>query len=81
MTTVSYTDLRKNLAHFLTLVDEDCEEVIVHRGKGRQAIIVSLDEYNSLLETAYLLASKNNRRHLEKSLKEARAGKTKRVRF
>lgn len=76
MTTTSYSDLRARLAHFLTLAEENCEEIVVSRGKGRKVIILSLDDYLSLQETAYLLSSKKNRRHLETSLREARRGKT-----
>ena len=76
MTTISYSDLRAKLAHFLDSAEQDCEEVVVTRGKGRKVIILSLDDYLSLQETAHLLSSKKNRKHLEKSLDEARQGKT-----
>ncbi len=79
MTTTSYSDLRANLAKFLTMAEEDCEEVVVSRGKGRKVVIVSLDEYLSMQETAYLLSSRKNRKHLEESLREAKSGKTVRV--
>ena len=81
MTTISYSDLRAQLAYFLTMAEEDSEEIVVNRGKGRKAIIISLDDYLSLQETAYLLSSKKNRQHLEKSLTEARKGNTIRVAF
>ena len=76
MTTVSFTTLRQDLATFLTKAEEDCEEIVVTRPKGRKSVIVSFDEYISLQETAYLLSNKKNRRHLEKSLIEADKGKT-----
>ena len=79
MTTISYSALRSKLAYFLTFVEENAEEIIVTRGKGRKAVILSLDDYLSLQETAYLLSSKKNRTHLEKSLVQARKGKTIRV--
>jgi antitoxin YefM len=81
MTTATFTDFRSNLARFLDKVDEDCEELVVSRGKGRKVIVLSLDDYRSLQETAYLLSSKKNRKHLEKSLDEARRGKTVRITF
>ena len=74
MTTISYSDFRRHLAHFLGKVEDDCEEIVVSRGKGRKAIVVSLDEYLSLQETAYLLASPANRKHLEESIKAAEKG-------
>ncbi|MDO8648667.1 MAG: type II toxin-antitoxin system prevent-host-death family antitoxin [Candidatus Peregrinibacteria bacterium] len=79
MTTVTYTDFRQRLAHYLDKTEHDCEEIVVSRSKGRKAILLSLDDFLSLQETAHLLSSKANRKHLEKSLREAKAGKT--VRF
>lgn len=81
MTTITFTDLRAHLAHFLRLAEEDAEEVVVSHGKGRRAVILSLDEFTSLQETAYLLSTKKNRQHLEKSLQEARQGKVRKMRF
>ncbi len=79
MTTVTYTAFRQNLAHYLDKTEQDCEEIVVSRSKGRNSILLSLDDFLSLQETAYLLSSKPNRKHLEKSLREVKAGKT--VRF
>lgn len=76
MTSISYTIFRNDLARFLDMAEENCEEIIVTRGKNRRAIVLSLDEFLSLQETAYLLASGKNRRHLERSLGEAKTGKT-----
>lgn len=81
MTTTSYSDLRAHLARFLDMAEQNCEEIVVSRGKGRKVIILSLDDYLSLQETAYLLSSKKNRTHLEKSLGEARKGKIVRAPF
>ena len=81
MTTVSYTLFRQNLAQYLDRANEDCEEIIVTRNKGRKTVVLSLDDFLSLQETAYLLSSAENRKHLDKSLKEARLGKTVPARF
>jgi antitoxin YefM len=81
MTTITYSDFRQHLAHYLDKANEDCEEIVVTRGKGRKAIILSFDDFSSLQETAYLLSSKKNRSHLEKSLRETKSGKTIRVRM
>ena len=81
MTTISYSAFRQKLARFLDKAQEDSEEIIVTRGKGRNAIVLSLDDFLSLQETAYLLSSPKNRKHLEKSMREAKAGKTVRMKF
>ncbi|MDB4978877.1 MAG: prevent-host-death protein [Candidatus Peribacteria bacterium] len=75
MTTVSYSRFRQNLAHYLDKAEEDCEAVIITRDKGRKSIVVSYDDFRSLEETAYLLSSAKNRKHLDQSMKEAEAGK------
>ena len=51
MRTANYTDLRANLKGYIDSVIDDCETVIVNRGKGSGVVMISLDEYNSLKET------------------------------
>ncbi len=53
---------------------DDLEEVIIKRKDNRDLVLISLDEYNALKETSYLLSGKN-REVLMKSLEEAKAGK------
>ena len=74
MTTISYSDFRQNMAKFLNRTEDDCEEIIIHRSKGRKTVVISYDEYCSLQETAYLLSSPANRKHLERSLRQAQEG-------
>jgi antitoxin YefM len=80
MTTVTFTDLRQNLAEYLDKAEQDCEEIVITRSKGRSAILLSLDDFLSMQETAHLLSSKANRKHLEKSLQEVESGTIKRFR-
>ena len=76
MKTVNYTDLRLNLKKWLDLVVDDVEELIIKRKDNKDLVLVSLEEYNSLKETSYLLSGKN-RDVLIKSLEEAKSGKAK----
>lgn len=75
MKVVNYTDLRLNLKKWLDLVVNDVEELIIKRKDNKDLVLVPLDEYNSLKETAYLLSGKN-RDVLMKSIEEAKGGKT-----
>lgn len=75
MTIVTYTRFRQNMTHYMDKADDDAEAITITRGKGRSSMLVPMDEYLSLKETAYLLSSKNNRKHLEESMKEAKDGK------
>ena len=64
MRTMSYTEARANLAKTLDAVVDDREEVVVTRAGHESAVIVSLAEYQSLKESAYLLRSPANARRL-----------------
>lgn len=74
MKVINYTDLRLNLKKWLDLVVDDVEELIVRRKDQKDLVIISLEEYNSLKETNYLLSGKN-RKILLKSIEEAKSGK------
>ena len=74
MKVVNYTDLRVNLKKWFDLVVDDLEEVIIKRKDNRDLVLISLEEYNALKQTSYLLSGKN-REVLMKSLEEAKAGK------
>ena len=56
MITATYTDLRSNLKGFLDRVVKDSDNVIVNRGNGSAVVIMSLEEYESLMETAYIMS-------------------------
>ena len=75
MKVVNYTDLRVNLKKWMDLVINDVEELIIKRKNNKDLVLISLDEYNSLKETAYLLSGKN-RAVLIQSLKESKTGKS-----
>lgn len=64
MRTMTYSESRANYAETLNSVVEDREEVIVTRAGRDPVVIVALDDYQSLRETAYLLRSPANARRL-----------------
>lgn len=76
MNAVNYSDLRKNLKAYLDRVYEDQETIIVARRDNENVVMISIDEYNSLVETAHLLSTEANARHLAESIQQARDGKT-----
>ena len=73
MEIVNYTDFRSNLKHWFDKVINDVSDIIIKRKNGKDLVLISLDEYNSLKETAYLLTGKN-RDILLNSIKELEAG-------
>ena len=73
MKIVNYTELRLNLKHYLNSVIDDVEEVIIKRKNQKDLVLISLEEYNSLVETNYLLSGKN-RQILMESITEVKKG-------
>ena len=74
METVNYSDFRSNLKHWFDKVINDVSDVIIKRKGGKDLVLMSLDEYNSLKETTYLLSG-TNRDMLLNSIKELESGK------
>ncbi|HGJ5872907.1 YoeB-YefM toxin-antitoxin system antitoxin YefM [Arsenophonus sp. aPb] len=75
MKTVNYTDARQNLTSIMNEAIDDRIPILITRQKGIPCVLLSLDEYQSLEETAYLLRSPANARHLLDSIDELNAGK------
>jgi antitoxin YefM len=74
MLSINYTELRKDLKKSLDQACEMHELIVVHRPKGKSVVIISLDDYNALNETAYLLSSDKNASRLRESIKQVSEG-------
>ena len=68
MKTMTYSESRAKYAETLNAVVDDREEVIITRAGHEPVVIVALDDYESLKETAYLLKSPENARRLLASI-------------
>ena len=73
----SFSRLRQNLKSFCDRTVSDREPIRVRRRNGEDVILMAADEYESLMETAHLLASPKNARRLLAALARARRGATK----
>ncbi|MCI7305712.1 MULTISPECIES: type II toxin-antitoxin system Phd/YefM family antitoxin [Trueperella] len=74
MRTMSYTESRANYAQVLDDVVDNREEMIITRAGHEPVVIVSLAEYESLRETAYLLRSPANARRLLDAIENLEQG-------
>jgi antitoxin YefM len=70
MTAISYTAARENLAATMDKVCEDCAPVIITRNRKPAVVLMSLKEYESLEETAYLLRSPANAERIERAIRQ-----------
>lgn len=76
MKAVTYSNARKNLSAIISDVCNNAEPtIIVRNDTGEQAVLISLEDYQDMEETAYLLRSPANRAHLEKTLQNIEDGK------
>ncbi len=75
MNAVNYSELRKNLKDYFDQVYDDHEPLIITRKNNQNVVLISIEEYNSLVETNYLLSNAANSEILLKSLKKSRSGK------
>ena len=72
MKIMTYTESRARYAEVLDQVVNDREEIVITRQGHESVVIIALDEYESLMETVYLMQSPANARHLRESIASPR---------
>ncbi|MRT27381.1 MULTISPECIES: type II toxin-antitoxin system Phd/YefM family antitoxin [Herbaspirillum] len=75
MRTVHFTDARSNLKNVIDRVVEDADVTLITRRDAPNAVLMSQDYFDSLMETVHLLRSPANVAHLERSIAQLRAAK------
>jgi len=75
MIAANYTEFRNELKSYLDNVEFNNETLIIKRGYGKGTVLISLDEYNSIMETLHLLSSKKNAKRLFESIEQMKTGK------
>ncbi|MCA6968515.1 YoeB-YefM toxin-antitoxin system antitoxin YefM [Pectobacterium carotovorum] len=73
MRTISYSEARQNLSATMMKTVEDRAPILITRQNGEACVLMSLEEYNSLEETAYLLRSPANAKRLMNSIESLKA--------
>lgn len=76
MKIINYSDFRANLSENLNAVNDDKDVIVVSRSGGKNAVLVDMDEYNSMQETIHLLSTSTNRKRLFGAIEEMNAGKS-----
>jgi len=76
MKAVTYSDAKKNLKALIQQVCKDSEPAVIVGSRSKeQAVLISVEDFQAMEETAYLLSTPANREHLQRSLKQAAEGK------
>lgn len=77
MKIISFSEARNSLKAVLDGVVNDADATIITRRDAKNAVVMSQDYYDSLMETVHLLRSPENVKHLNKSIAQFKAGKAK----
>lgn len=75
MRIVTFSEARNRLKQVIDQVVDDADVAVISRRDAPDAVVMSLDTYNSWVETVHLLKSPANAAHLAKSIAQLRAGK------
>ena len=76
MQTISYSTFRSNLSSVMDSVNDDHKPVLITRQNGKPAVLISVEDFESYQETAYLMQSPNNAQRLNDAMADIEAGKT-----
>ena len=75
MRAITYTAAREALAATMQSVCDDREPIIITRKRDQAVVMISLDDYESIVETSYLRRSPVNARRLEAAIEQLESGK------
>jgi antitoxin YefM len=76
MIAANFTEFRTGLKQFLDNVENNHETLVIKRKSGKGTVVISLDEYNSIMETVHLLSTKANTDRLYESIQQMKDGNT-----
>lgn len=75
MEILTYTSFRTQIKAVMDKVNDDQKPVLITRKKGKPVVVMSLQDFNSYNETAYLMASPQNALRINESIEEIDAAK------
>ena len=81
MRTTTFSDFSSNIKNYFNSVIDNCDSIIVNRNSDEAAVLLSLDEYNSLMETLYLMSSRDTMAVIRKAEQDIKEGKGIEVNF
>jgi len=76
MLIANISDFRKDIKTYLDKVSKNFETLIINRGKDNGIVVISLEEYNSLMATNHELSSRKNEIRLDSAIDKLKAGNT-----
>jgi antitoxin YefM len=77
MHAITYSSARQHLAEIMNKVCDEHEPILITRTKAKTTVLISLEDFHSMKETAYLLQSPKNAKHLQESMEQFEKGEYK----
>jgi len=74
MITTTISDFRKDIKNYFNRVTDNFETLIINRGKNSGVVVISLEEYNSLITTQHEMSSEKNKVRLDSAIKKFKKG-------
>ncbi len=74
MITASISDFRKDIKDYLNRVTDNFETLIINRGKNNGVVVISIEEYNSLVTTQHEMSSDANKKRLDSAISKFKKG-------
>ena len=74
MVITNVSDFRKDIKSYLDRVSKNFETLIINRGKDEGIVVMSLEEYNSLMATNHELSSRSNELRLDSAIQKLKSG-------
>ena len=72
MLTTTLSSFRKDVKKYINQISQDFETLIINRGKDKGVVLMSLEEYNSLMATHHEMSSKKNKQRLDSAVQKLR---------
>ena len=76
MLVASVSEFRKDIKNYLDKVSKNLETLIINRGKDSGIVVMSLEEYNSLMATNHELSSRKNEQRLDAAIEKLKSKKS-----
>lgn len=76
MVVTTISDFRKDIKSYFDAVAKNFETLIINRGKDSGIVVISLEEYNSLMATNYELSSRLNEKRLDAAIEKLKTNKS-----
>lgn len=74
MEVISYTKARNNFSDVMNQVCDNHTPITIYRQESKPVVLISLEDFNSIKETMYLMSTPNNLQNLLQSIEEIKLG-------